>query len=611
MVSLSSDQVVGSFRVIRQIGQGGMGAVYEAVHIVLGHRVALKLLTCDSKADGKLILRFFNEARAASQIHHPGIVKVHDIGQLDEHTPWMALEYLEGESFSTRLDTVFRQTRRAMAAEDCLWIIGEVAAALDAAHSKGIIHRDLKPANIMIVPDSATLVGERAKVLDFGIAKLAHEGTLTQSGAVMGTSVYMALEQFKSAADVDGKADVFSLGVILYQSLSGRLPHGGDTPYAVMGARLLDPIVPIGQLAPGLEPEVARLTMAMLEREPGDRPSMRDIELTVRRLRGLPPPRQSGFHAATPGSAGASQPVPPALPGSDDSISATADAPITLSPSMQLGAPTPSGDRAAGEVSPPELAVPQSLSSMPSVPVRAIPIQSSASSATVAALPAPLPAAALSSPSAPTQRESLSRMARAVLLGLGALSLLFTVIIWRWPRQAQPLQNPPSQPPPTRHEVEPTARSSPGPAPSVAAPPSPQVGSPPPSLVSPGADTPRPASEKAPGKSAEKIAERTPENKARQKTCEPQPPSLACIGSPRMPMSRAQTEPILAALQDSGIKLCAGDRLQIIGLPRAPQIGSAPSAVRKAAQSLLIPALRGALPEGPFPAEVVVQCPAR
>ena len=118
-----------------------MGAVYESVHIVLGHRVAVKVLTCDTQSDATLAQRFFNEARAASQINHAGIVRVHEIGQVDARTPWMALEYLDGESLSARMTSIFRQTGRAMSMDDCLWIIGEVASALDAAHEKGIIHR--------------------------------------------------------------------------------------------------------------------------------------------------------------------------------------------------------------------------------------------------------------------------------------------------------------------------------------------------------------------------------------------------------------------------------------------------------------------------------------
>lgn len=620
MASLQPDQIIGSYRVIRLIGQGGMGAVYESVHAVLGHRVALKVLTCDTQSDATLAQRFFNEARAAGQINHAGIVRVHDIGQVDARTPWMALEFLDGESLSARMAVVFRQTGRAMSMDDCLWIIGEVASALDAAHEKGIIHRDLKPANIMLVPDPATLHGERAKVLDFGIAKLAHEGTLTQSGAMMGTSLYMALEQFRNAAEVDGKADVFSLGVILYQCLTGRLPHAGDTPYAVMGARLLDPITPIVSWIPDLPPEVARLAMAMLEREPAARPTMREVEQAIRRLRGLPPPRASGFHAATAGASPTILPVdaaragPVPLPVAGNASGPTADIPVLAVSAVPLSLPTPSGQTAAKPPFAEPLAVPDSLSSMPSVPVPLGPMRAGPAAQTASALPAALTPAAQAPPSVPTQKAPmlpgwLRRLAVAAFL-----MAVFAGSIWLRgnPRPEEPAHADLASPqlPSLQGSIEMNPSTVPLDAAVSAR-----------HLDSQDAAVPEPAkkldaSPAASGSASspvEKPSDKPSDSKPPKhaKSCDPLPPSLSWIKSPQQSMNPVQREAILAALQDSGIKLCPGDELTLVDLPHKPRIASAPTAVLKTAQTLLVPALRGALPDGPFPAKVVVSCPPR
>lgn len=342
MSTALAGQVIDSYRIVRQVGAGGMGEVYEAVHVVLGQRVALKLLTSDFRAQPALLQRFTNEAKAASQIDHPGIVKVYDLGQFKDGMPWLSMEYLDGQVLSSRIHAADQGPRTPLGM-DSFWIIGDLASALAAAHEKGIIHRDLKPANVMIVADPATMSGERAKVLDFGVAKLQAE-QMTKRGAMLGTPSYMALEQFKSATDVDGRADVFSLGVIAYEILAGRRPHSGQSHFEVMTARMSQPIPPIKELIPSLADPVAALVMRMLDSDREQRPTMSEVELEVRRALGLPPPRSSptsgpGAAVAGPSSTPSGKPtgLTPMTPN-------TPLTPLTLLPDRGLAtaAPVPS-----------------------------------------------------------------------------------------------------------------------------------------------------------------------------------------------------------------------------------------------------------------------------
>jgi serine/threonine protein kinase len=161
-------QRIGSYRVVRKIGQGGMGAVYEAVHEQLGRRAAIKLLRKELSQDPQIVIRFFNEGKAASRIEHSGIVQIFEYGHLPDQTAYIIMEFLRGEALSARL----RSLGGKLPLADLLRISRQIASALAATHAKGIIHRDLKPDNIMLVPDSEMPGGERVKILDFGVAKV-------------------------------------------------------------------------------------------------------------------------------------------------------------------------------------------------------------------------------------------------------------------------------------------------------------------------------------------------------------------------------------------------------------------------------------------------------
>lgn len=218
------DTIAGKYRVIRKLGQGGMGAVYEVEHELVGKRVALKWLNPALAASPEARERFMREARASAGIQHPNVVDVHDVGS-DRGSLFMVMDLLRGQP----LDDVLRDGELPIPT-----LIGYVVQAMRgvaAAHAQGIVHRDIKPENIFVAegPEEERVV----KVLDFGISKLLDDQGrrtgITQSGVTMGTPSYMPLEQIEGAKDVDARADVYAFGVLLYQALTGRLPFDGET----------------------------------------------------------------------------------------------------------------------------------------------------------------------------------------------------------------------------------------------------------------------------------------------------------------------------------------------------------------------------------------------
>ncbi|HEY6390974.1 MAG TPA: protein kinase, partial [Bryobacteraceae bacterium] len=223
--------MIAHYRVVSRLGQGGMGAVYLADDTRLGRRVALKVLTPEVAADPDRMQRFVQEAKLASALTHPNVAYIHEIGQ-DGELWFLAMEYVDGSPLSARIQ------EGALKVSGILQIGIQVADALDDAHSKGIVHRDIKPANLMLTPRG------HVKVLDFGLAKLekALKNTqdtqlLTSAGLVLGTVEYMSPEQ-ALGREVDHRTDIFSLGVVLYEMATGRLPFAGANSSETM-ARIL------------------------------------------------------------------------------------------------------------------------------------------------------------------------------------------------------------------------------------------------------------------------------------------------------------------------------------------------------------------------------------
>ncbi|MDM7973345.1 MAG: serine/threonine-protein kinase [candidate division Zixibacteria bacterium] len=248
------------YRLEEKLGQGAMGIVYRGHDQVLDRPVALKRLAARLVGESVYSERFRQEARALARLSHPHIVQVFDLIAVGEEI-WMVLEYLDGGSLADYLKT----HGRLEPAEAARMICG-IADGLAVAHREGIIHRDIKPANILLTAD------RRAKLSDFGIAKLAREATLTQAGSTLGSPAYMSPEQC-SGEGLDERSDIYSLGITLYELLAGRPPFAGETS-GILAQHLVGDPAPLAQWAPGVPEPLDRLVRLMLAKRREDRPQM-------------------------------------------------------------------------------------------------------------------------------------------------------------------------------------------------------------------------------------------------------------------------------------------------------------------------------------------------
>ncbi|HEY1553066.1 MAG TPA: serine/threonine-protein kinase [Kofleriaceae bacterium] len=259
----------GAYRVLGKLGEGGMGAVFLAEHSLIGRRAAIKVLRAERNVQRDNVERFFNEARATSAVVDPGIVQVFDFGVTEDNTAYIVMEYLEGEVLVQRLRRLHR-----LAPLDALRIVRQVAGSLAAAHAAGIIHRDLKPENLFVVRDSEAPAGERVKILDFGIAKLTDNNDArmhTRPGAVMGTPVYMSPEQCSDTSKTDHRADIYSLGCVLYHVLTGVPPFDLQGFGAIAAAHMFEPVTPPSHVIPHLPIELDAVVLRCLAKAPSDR----------------------------------------------------------------------------------------------------------------------------------------------------------------------------------------------------------------------------------------------------------------------------------------------------------------------------------------------------
>jgi len=266
-VELAPDQVIaGRYRLGRRLGAGGMGAVYEAQHVELGRTVAVKLLLPEFSSNPGMAARFMREARAAAQIGHPGIVQVFDLGT-DGESPFLVMEKLEGEELGARIG------RASPLPVD--WVIGmatELCDALQAAHDHGIVHRDLKPSNVFLARQGRR--DDVVKVLDFGIAKLLQraDDVKTTTGQVFGTPSYMAPEQLRDSKEVDGRADVYAIGCVLFQALVGHPPFEAATYPDLIFRICSAPRPRVDELRGDVPRSLSELIVRALALDPGDRP---------------------------------------------------------------------------------------------------------------------------------------------------------------------------------------------------------------------------------------------------------------------------------------------------------------------------------------------------
>ena len=279
-------QQIGPYRVLGKIGEGGMGAVFEAEDATIGKRVAIKVLHKDHAKNTQIAARFINEARAINAVDHPGLVQVLTSDRLPDGTAYIVMELLKGETLNARL----KAQGGRLPMQSAIQLGRQIASALAAAHAKDIIHRDLKPDNIMIVADSAFPTGERAKLLDFGIAKLKLEyqgqgdQVMTRAGVMMGTPLYMAPEQCRNASDVDEKADVYSLGVMLYRMLAGRPPFSAPGTGELMAMHIYMQPPPLGEADRSLPDTLVKLVHRMLAKNRTERPSMAEVAKELERI---------------------------------------------------------------------------------------------------------------------------------------------------------------------------------------------------------------------------------------------------------------------------------------------------------------------------------------
>jgi len=290
------------YKLVRLLGEGGMGSVYEATHLVLGTRVAVKVLHQDLARRAGLIDRFLQEAMVSARIRSENVVQVLDVERTPEGVAFMVMELLEGEPLSAVLDRI-RRLDEPMACE----YARQILSALEAAHALGVVHRDLKPENVFV-----TYIGERPvlKLIDFGIAKLRRTEVgaknLTVAGVLMGTAEYMAPEQAYSADSVDARADLYAVGVMLYEMLAGSRPVAGDDGRVIALKIERGEVVPLVHALPSVKPELAGLVhRAMAFRRDLRFASATEMRLALEAVRAVRPGAVAADRAVElPGKAG-------------------------------------------------------------------------------------------------------------------------------------------------------------------------------------------------------------------------------------------------------------------------------------------------------------------
>jgi serine/threonine-protein kinase len=284
--------VGGRYRLEQRIGKGGMAVVYRATQSNVDRPVAVKILNAEVTGNEQVVSRFELEARVIARLRHPNTIKLLDVGRTEDERLFLVTELLEGAPLN-------RLLRRAeITAMRAVRIIGQVAESLAEAHAAGIVHRDLKPANLFVERVGRLDV---AKVLDFGIAKLMDGPRWTAIGAIFGTPAYMSPEQAQGLP-VDAKSDIYSLGVILYECLSGELPFPGTSSAVIISQHIKEPPRPLSSLphAIRLPHELEALAMQMLEKKPESRPeSMEEVRERLRRLE-LSMEREAAFSDEAP-----------------------------------------------------------------------------------------------------------------------------------------------------------------------------------------------------------------------------------------------------------------------------------------------------------------------
>jgi serine/threonine protein kinase len=338
-------ELLGNYRVVRPLGEGGMGVVYFAEHELLRRPAAVKVLHAELSQSEDLVNRFVREARATAAIRHPGIVEVLDCGFHANGKAYIVMEFLEGRPLRQHLLDSGR-----LGAVDVAFMGRQIANAVGAAHARGVVHRDLKPDNVFLVGGRL----DQVKVLDFGIAKLlgdtaASGAKATRTGLVLGTPAYMSPEQCRGNGAIDHRADIYSLGCVLYEMTCGQLPFPYESTGELIAAHLHDPPQPPRAIQAQLPTELEHLIMSMLSKSPADRPATMHVVATdLARL-------TNGLHWGPDGGA---MPPPSSAPSQSVPLPRTAQLPLPGAPTggavpMDGGSP-----RVLWRPSPPEAVSP-------------------------------------------------------------------------------------------------------------------------------------------------------------------------------------------------------------------------------------------------------------
>ena len=257
------------YRIVRLLGQGGMGAVYEGENTRIRRRVAIKTLHGSVSSRADVVQRFEREAQAAGRIGSDHIVEVLDMGDLPDGTRFMVMEFLEGVTLGERI-----VTRGRIPPRELVPILAQMLEGLSAAHAAGIIHRDLKPANVFLLTQKSGQ-SDFVKILDFGVSKFsalnAEEMSMTRTGAVVGTPYYMSPEQAKGARSLDARSDLYAVGVILYEAITGQVPFNAETFNELIFKIALESPPPPEQFVPNLDPAFSAIVRRAMAREVTER----------------------------------------------------------------------------------------------------------------------------------------------------------------------------------------------------------------------------------------------------------------------------------------------------------------------------------------------------
>jgi tRNA A-37 threonylcarbamoyl transferase component Bud32 len=252
-------QNVGPYRIMEQLGQGGMATVYKAYHAALDRYVAIKVLHPAFLEDPSFTARFTREARVVAKLEHPNIVPIYDYSEF-EGQPYLVMKFIEGETLKARL------ARGPLSADEAVKVIDAVGAALAFAHTKGVLHRDIKPSNVLLAPDGGIYLA------DFGLARIAQSGESTlSSDMLLGTPHYISPEQAQGKKDLDAGTDIYSLGVVMYELAVGRVPFTADTPFSIIHDHIFTPLPMPRQVNPKVPASVERVLLKALSKNRADR----------------------------------------------------------------------------------------------------------------------------------------------------------------------------------------------------------------------------------------------------------------------------------------------------------------------------------------------------